>query len=108
VVAVNSEEGDTPEAVARFVTRLQLRHVVLAGGAAAADSFDFERVLPTAFWIDHKGRVVRRETGFRPEMERGFERMVRDLLQARDAEAGPPARPAPPIGETTKGQPDDK
>jgi len=92
-VAVASEERDAPEKVIEYARTRRLTHIVLTGGSRAADLYDFDHVLPTAFWIDHAGRVVRRETGFRPEMAKEIERTIENLLRARDS-AGPPKAPA--------------
>ena len=96
MIAVLAEERDTAEAAADFARKKKLAHRIVPGGSRAADLYDFDRIMPTAFWIDHRGRVVRRETGFRPEMAREIERTIQDLLRARDADA---PRSAPPTEE---------
>jgi hypothetical protein len=100
-----AEDRDAPDKVAEFARQKKLTHRIFAGGGRIADLYDFDRILPTAFLIDHRGRVVRRETGFRPEMAKEIERTLEDLLRARDADAGKEAGAAgapAPAGDPTK------
>ena len=102
---MDAEDRDSPAQVADFASKRKLTHRILVGGSRAADLYEFARVFPTTFWIDHRGRVVRRDTGFRPEMEKEIERTIQDLLRARDAEAGKApagAPPEPPAGTSSK------
>jgi peroxiredoxin len=88
VIAVDSEAKDGREQVAAYARDLKLTHRLLVGGEQAAELFDFQGFLPTCFWIDRTGKVLRRETGFRPEMEKSIERTIEELL--------PPEAPAAP------------
>jgi hypothetical protein len=88
--------------VGEFARKARLAHTLLLSGSAAAEKFAFDKALPTAFWIDHRGVIVRRVSGFRPGMEKGLERIAEELLRARDAGArepgsgGPEAKPTRP------------
>jgi hypothetical protein len=87
VLAVDADDDETRETVAAFAAKLKLTHPIALQGGQASELYDIDGVMPTAFWIDHQGRVVRRETGFQPEMEKEMERMIEDLLRRRDGEA---------------------
>jgi hypothetical protein len=89
VISVDSNNQDGPQPVAQLAQKLKLTHRILVGGGKASDLYDVEQVLPTTFWIDHRGLVVQRETGFRPEMEKEIERMIEELLKRRAAPANP-------------------
>ena len=95
VIAVDSESKDGREQVAAFARELKLTHRILVGGDQAAEPFDFQGYLPTCFWIDRTGKVFRRDTGFRPEMEKGIERTIEELLPPPTPVA-PGATPATP------------
>ncbi len=71
----------------QFARKARLTHTLLLGGSTAAEKYAFDKTLPTAFWIDHRGLIVRRVSGFRPGMEKGLERIAEELLRARDAGA---------------------
>jgi len=97
VVAVNADNKEDRELVSRFARRNKLTHLILVGGEQASEQYGTEQVLPTTFWIDHRGRVARRETGFRPEMVKEMERTIEELLRARNGE-GKPAETAESSG----------
>ena len=80
VLAVDSDDDDTPEMVREMVSKLKLTHPMVLRGAAVSDLYSVEQILPTAFWIDRNGRVVLREVGFLPEMEKEIERRINELL----------------------------
>ena len=42
---------------------------------------------PTAFWIDHEGKVLRREMGFDPSHVPEMERRIEELLAKAKAKA---------------------
>ncbi len=87
VIAVDVEDKETREALTAYARKGKLTHPILPGGSRAGDLYDVEKVLPTVFWIDHRGRVIRRQSGFRSETAREMERTVLDLLRERDADA---------------------
>ncbi len=86
VIAVNAENRESREVVAKFAQRNKLTHRILVGGEEVSDLYHVEQVFPTTFWIDHGGRIIRREVGFRPEMEKVIEGMILELLRIRDGE----------------------
>ena len=66
--------------MAQFIADNKLTHpVLLLGGKVALDVYGVEG-FPTAFWIDHRGRIVGREVGFEashvPAMEKRIERLL--------------------------------
>ena len=109
VIAVDAEDRDTREMAAEFARKQRTTHTILVGGSEAADRYAFDKVLPTSFWIDDDGRIVRRDTGFRPEMEKELYRTAEVLLKAREASSGAPSSPAgaPNAGGKTE-QPEKK
>ena len=82
-MAVDADDADTPEKVSELVAKLKLTHPIVLRGEAVSDLYGIEGVMPTAFWIDRNGRVVLREVGFLPEMEKEIERRINDLLEGR-------------------------
>lgn len=85
VVAVN-DWNETTERVAAFAKKEKLEHLILVGGAAAAKiSLEKYGVIssPTGFWIDHEGKILRRENGFHPGSIRTMERRIEDMLARR-------------------------
>jgi len=83
---VDADDEESREKVAGFAEKLNLTHRIVIQGDQVSDLYDVQGVMPTAFWIDHRGLVVYREVGFRPEMEKGIERRINDLIQKRDRE----------------------
>jgi hypothetical protein len=70
--------------VAEFAKKAELEHLILLGG----DAFSMETYgvvsSPTGFWIDHQGRIVRKETGFDPEAIGELEQRIESLLALRE------------------------
>jgi glutathione peroxidase-family protein len=83
VLAVDADDADTPQMVSELVAKLKLTHPIVLRGEAASELYSLEAIMPTAFWIDRNGRVVLREVGFLPEMEKEIERRINDLLEGR-------------------------
>jgi hypothetical protein len=87
---VDADDDDTPEMVREMVSKMKLTHPMVLRGSAVSDLYSVEQILPTAFWIDRNGRVVLREVGFLPEMEKEIERRINELL---GSSAVPPLSP---------------
>jgi hypothetical protein len=102
VIAVDGEDKETREQVAEFARRNKLTHRILLGGERVSERYEVEKIFPTTFWIDHRGIVVRREVGFRPEMKKEIEQMILELLRARDDDGKKSAPPGTtgPAGAT--------
>jgi hypothetical protein len=81
VMAVNGYDEPKDE-VEGFMTKNKLTHpVLLLGGKVALDVYGVEG-FPTAFWIDHQGRIVGREVGFEPGHVPAMEKRIERLLAA--------------------------
>jgi hypothetical protein len=79
VLAVNGYD-EPREVVEKFVREKSLKQkVLLMGGAVAAKGYGV-RAYPTTFLIDREGKVVNREEGFGPSMEKPKEAQIRALL----------------------------
>ena len=81
---MDADDEETREKVAGFVEKAKLTHPILLQGGQASELYDIQQVMPTAFWIDHRGRVARRETGFTPEMEKDMERTILEMLERKE------------------------
>jgi thiol-disulfide isomerase/thioredoxin len=104
-IAVQVDERETRESIAEYAGKARLVHPILIGGSRAGELYDIEKVLPAAFWIDRRGRVIRRQSGFRAEMARDMERTVVDLLQERDAATKAETDAVPQRGDHHGGTP---
>lgn len=93
MLAVDADDDDTREKVSAYREKLKLSHPMLLKGWDASAPYDLMGVMPTAFWIDHKGLVVHRESGFESGLVKEIERRIVELLDRRDREA-PPSKPA--------------
>jgi len=84
VLAVDGDDSESREKVADYAQKHKLTHPIVLQGEKVAELYETDGVMPTAFWIDQRGRVVRREVGFSPEMDREIERTIQDLLKEKD------------------------
>lgn len=78
VVGVNGFNDDR-EQIAGFVKDYKVNYPVLMEGRKVADKDYFVTGYPTTFWIDRKGTIVRRSTGFDKSE---FEKMKAELKKA--------------------------
>lgn len=81
IVAVNGYNDDIA-AVAEYVAAVKLTHPVLLQGRSVADDLYFVGAYPTTFWVDHRGKVIGYEIGFRSV--ESLERRIQELLDAAD------------------------
>jgi len=90
VIAVNGW-NESRAVVSRFVQENRLKQpILLMGGSVAAKQYSVPGY-PASFWIDHEGKVVHREVGFRPEDFPAMrERLAKMLAVANKASRGAP------------------
>ena len=69
-----------------FVQREKLKQPILLMGRSVAQEKYAVSAFPTSFWINHEGKVVRKEVGFSESDFRVMEARVERMLQ----EAGKP------------------
>ncbi len=60
--------------------------ILLMGGSMSPKLYGVTSA-PTAFWIDHEGKVLRREMGFDPSHVPEMERRIEELLAKAKAKA---------------------
>ena len=83
VLAVNGY-NEAQEVVSKFLEEETLSHpVVLEGGDVAREKYHV-RAYPTAYWVDHEGKIVDREVGFGPGKEKEMAKRIEKLLAARN------------------------
>jgi hypothetical protein len=83
VIAVNGMD-DPREKVKKFVEKEKLKHTILLMGGKIADDIYGAVVYPSNYWIDHTGKVLRREEGFSPFQAREMEKRLERLLVRRN------------------------
>ena len=71
--------------VKKFVEKENLKQTTLLMGSKVADDIYGVPGYPSGFWIDHEGKVLRREEGFNPFHARKMEAEVQKLLAVRNA-----------------------
>ncbi len=71
--------NDDRDRVANFVKECEVNYPVLLRGHDVATNDYFVTGYPTTFWIDRKGKVVKRTTGFDKSE---FKKMKDELVQA--------------------------
>jgi hypothetical protein len=84
VIAVNGWDEDK-EMVQEFVNKEKLKHTVLLMGSKVAEERFGVSSYPSTFWLDHQGKVLRREMGFAPFMAAAMERQIQRLIAGRSA-----------------------
>ena len=77
VVGLSVDDGP-PQAVRRFTERLHLRFPVAMASEAMLDDYGPIRSIPTAIFIDRRGRIVRRVVGYVDEET--LEGFIREIL----------------------------
>lgn len=81
VMAVNGWD-ESKKVVSRFVKRGNLKQpILLMGGSVAQEQYSVPG-FPASFWIDHKGKIVHREVGFRPEDFPAMRKRAAEMLAA--------------------------
>jgi thiol-disulfide isomerase/thioredoxin len=77
VVGLSVDDGPT-QAVRRFAERLRLRFPVAMASEGMLDDYGPIRSIPTTIFIDRRGRIVRRVTGYVDEET--LEGFIREIL----------------------------
>jgi thiol-disulfide isomerase/thioredoxin len=77
VVGLSVDDGP-PQAVRRFAERLRLRFPVAMASENMLDDYGPIRSIPTTIFIDRRGRIVRRVTGYVDEET--LEGFIREIL----------------------------
>ncbi|MCD6451178.1 MAG: TlpA family protein disulfide reductase [Acidobacteria bacterium] len=70
----------TTEKVAKEVKKLGINYIVLMGNEKVANDFGGIVGVPTTFFIDKQGNIVKKYVGYRRGLEKEFEKLVKDLL----------------------------
>lgn len=83
---------DEPKGIVEsFVKRESLKQPILLMGRSVAQDKYGVQAFPTNFWIDHEGKVVRKEVGFSESdfrvMEVRLERLLQEAAKAKEARA---------------------
>lgn len=85
VVAANGYDEERSE-VEAFARKEGLGHPILLKAGKVGETLYGVEGFPTLFWINARGRIVGRETGFSEELVPGIERRLESLLrEARSA-----------------------
>jgi cytochrome c biogenesis protein CcmG, thiol:disulfide interchange protein DsbE len=73
-----SVDDDPPQSVRRFAESLRLRFPVAMASEGLLDDYGPIRSIPTTIFIDRRGRIVRRVSGYVDEET--LEGFVREIL----------------------------
>jgi thiol-disulfide isomerase/thioredoxin len=77
IVGLSVDDGP-PQAVRRFAERLRLRFPVAMASEGLLDDYGPIRSIPTTIFIDRRGRIVRRVTGYVDEET--LEGFIREIM----------------------------
>lgn len=82
IVAVNAYD-ESREVVENFARKEKLTHPIALSGSKVSEESYHVGAFPTAFWIDHEGKVVEYLVGFDPGDETTLEATAQRLLSQR-------------------------
>lgn len=79
IIGITISSG-TVDHVAKEAKKLEIRYIVVIGNEKIANDFGGIAGIPTTFFIDKNGNIVKRYIGYYDGLEKEFEKLIRELL----------------------------